>query len=372
MGAGAAQRGAAEGMRAVRHTLAAIWIAITAVFVAQRITLAVVTDSPWGVLRAATVGVWAGAGWALACWGAFAFAGLFPLFGPRWGRNLLFSLVAAVAAGAAHVVIDGWIRGWLQPAPTSSASMYALIQTTLGRVNAMINLVVAGQVLHHIRALHAHRAAAAALARELHDAGQRLVATQLQPRFLTRTLETLADAAPRDPEGTERLMFRVATLLRSTLRLSSRRGIGADDDVRLTAAFLQVEAARRDIPVTFTHAMDDDAADATLPCYVVHPLAEALWAGADALGRPLAHVHASLTTDRDGLRVRVRSDVAGAAAHPAARALAEALAAENPRVSVSPSVHGGAPAASLEACVPLDEDEAAAAAPPHLPRPEAV
>src|SRR6186713_1054617 len=97
---------------------------------------------------------------------------------------------------------------------------------------------------------------------------------QLQPHFLFNALNTISSLMQVDVERADRLLTRLADLLRSSLQAGARDMTSLREEIRLLELYAQIMQERFAGHVTLTWKVADDALDAQIPTMLLQPLLE--------------------------------------------------------------------------------------------------
>ncbi|HWK89566.1 MAG TPA: histidine kinase [Longimicrobium sp.] len=183
--------------------------------------------------------------------------------GIPWGTPAS-SLATPGALGrmAVHVVL------WMAVYAVASLAAHALEYARRGRVSEAAALALQTSL------------ARAELERT--SAELRGLRMQVNPAYLFTTLEAVAARVHRAPADAERMVVRLADLLRQAMA-GGEREVPLEEEVRAMEPFLEVERMRLEGRLRLEWRVDDDALDGYVPPLVLQPLVmEALHRGADA------------------------------------------------------------------------------------------
>ena len=97
---------------------------------------------------------------------------------------------------------------------------------------------------------------------------------QLQPHFLFNTLNTISALMQVDVERADRLLTRLADLLRSSLQVGARNMTSLREELKLLVLYAQIMEERFTGHVTLTWNIADDALDAVMPAMLLQPVLE--------------------------------------------------------------------------------------------------
>jgi len=198
---------------------------------------------------------------------------------------------------------------------------------------------------------------AARLEAGLAEARLSVLGSQLNPHFLFNALNAVSAFTERDPATARHLMAQLGGLLRASLDHAARPEVTLREELAFLDAYLDIERARFEDRLTVTVAIDEGAAEARVPAFLLQPLVEnAIKHGITQRATSgSVDVDVRVATDGDAgalLRVRVRDD--GVGLPPGWRidshggvglrnvaARLDALYAERHRFRVGPAAGGG-------------------------------
>jgi signal transduction histidine kinase len=157
---------------------------------------------------------------------------------------------------------------------------------------------------------------AARLEAGLAEARLSALGSQLHPHFLFNALNAVSAFTERDPATARHLMAQLGGLLRASLDHSARPEVTLREELAFLDAYLDIERARFEDRHTVTVAIDDAAADARVPAFLLQPLVEnAIKHGITQRATSgCVDVEVRVVPDGDAgdlLRVRVRDDGVG-------------------------------------------------------------
>ncbi|MFO1329401.1 MAG: histidine kinase [Rubrivivax sp.] len=111
----------------------------------------------------------------------------------------------------------------------------------------------------------------ATLARE---AQMRQLAQQIEPHFLFNALNTIAGTVQDAPALADRLITRLAALLRASIDAGRRPLVPLADELELAQAYADIMGTRFGARVQVAFDVDDDARRCTVPVLLLQPLLE--------------------------------------------------------------------------------------------------
>ena len=157
---------------------------------------------------------------------------------------------------------------------------------------------------------------AARLEAGLAEARLSALGSQLNPHFLFNALNAVSAYMERDPAAARHLMAQLGGLLRASLDHAARPEVTLREELAFLDAYLDIERTRFEDRLTVSVAIDDAAAEARVPAFLLQPLVEnAIKHGITQRATSgSVDVEVRVTSDGDGgdrLRVRVRDDGVG-------------------------------------------------------------
>lgn len=213
------------------------------------------------------------------------------------------AVMVSVARAAAVLLLNDRI-GWYADPPAFADT----IAVSLGN-NVFIYwlLVGVGHAVHYARTARRQHA-------QLAEARLRVLKSQLQPHFLFNTLNTINAYVHTEPETAERIVDRLARLLRETLASGATQEVTLRAELAVLEPYLEIEQTRFEGRLRVRWSIESGTFDAAVPHFLLQPLVE------NAIRHGLAKRSAGGTVeiaawrDRDRLRIRVQDD--GVGLHP--------------------------------------------------------
>ena len=129
-------------------------------------------------------------------------------------------------------------------------------------------------VLAYRRESEARALAAAHLETRLVEAQLQALQRQLHPHFLFNTLNTISGLMRTDVNAADRMMDRLAELLRATLHSSGTQEVTLRDELELLQKYVDIEQMRFGSRLTVHIHIDPEALDARVPVLLLQPLVE--------------------------------------------------------------------------------------------------
>jgi two-component system, LytTR family, sensor kinase len=152
---------------------------------------------------------------------------------------------------------------------------------------------------------------AARLASQLAEAQNQALRMQLQPHFLFNTLNSISALVHSEPDAADRMISRLADLLRMTLELKGRQEIPLREELALTESYLAIEAIRFQDRLRVHYEVEPACRAALVPAFLLQPLVEnAIKHGASRLARP-STIEIRIRRSQEWLDLEVTDDGRG-------------------------------------------------------------
>jgi LytS/YehU family sensor histidine kinase len=156
---------------------------------------------------------------------------------------------------------------------------------------------------------------AAQLESELTRSRLQLLKSQLQPHFLFNTLNTVSGLMRDDVRGARVMLSRLAELLRTALDRFDAQEVPLSEELELVQQYLDIQAVRFGDRLTVRLDVDDAAADALVPSFLLQPVVEnAIRHGVEAQterGEIAIAARVGGTAERERLLIEVRDNGPG-------------------------------------------------------------
>jgi sensor histidine kinase YesM len=193
----------------------------------------------------------------------------------QWAVTIpsLFGLAAVGTTLACWLIMLSGGHDAFWPAFTFALPINALITMTLG----------VGMSLYEAQRARLETVTLELRARELEGERDRKLALQarlaslesrLQPHFLFNTLNAITSLIQDDPDHAERMVERLAALLRFSLDASERGLVPLADELKIVTDYLEIERARLGDRLSYTLDVDPDAAGREVPPLSIQTLVE--------------------------------------------------------------------------------------------------
>jgi len=155
-----------------------------------------------------------------------------------------------------------------------------------------------------------------ALQKHLAESQLAQLKAQLQPHFLFNTLNTISALMQVDVERADRLLTRLADLLRSSLQVGARHMTSLREELNLLGLYAQIMEERFAGRVALTWEIADDALDAAVPTMLLQPVLENAFKHGVERSREPVTIRIDAKRRDDVLHVTIRNSGATLAATP--------------------------------------------------------
>jgi LytS/YehU family sensor histidine kinase len=273
----------------------------------------------------------------------------FPLGAAGWQRNLLLVHVPLMAGlHLLDVRIDRWIGPHFDFARggTFWGESLAALDMNFFYYAVIVALVIAADFYHMFRE---RQRAANELRTELVISKLESLKMQLQPHFLFNTLNAINALIHEDTEAADRMVTRLADLLRLTL-YESRHEVPLARELEFVSAYVEIQQIRFQNRLTVSFEVKGAVLGAQVPSLLLQPIVEnAIRHGIAPRTRP-GHVWVRarregdtlvLEVEDDGVGIRAGDDVrSGGIGLRNTRARLQQLHEDNHALAILPLQHG--------------------------------
>jgi signal transduction histidine kinase len=264
------------------------------------------------------------------CWAAltpaiFYVARLLPFDHRRWLYSLLLhfvlSLVCAVFIAALMVPLFQWQAREFSEEAGSGLSLFHLLFVKYLLDYLWVYWAILG-VCHALDYYHKYRARereALSLEARLAEARLQVLKMQLQPHFLFNTLHAISSLMHQDVELADRMLARLADLLRFTLENAGTQEVPLKQELEFVELYLEIEQARLGPRLAVRVEADPEAMDAYVPNLILQPLVENAIRHGIAPRRGRGHIEIRTTRDNGTVQVEVLDNGPGLTLEPHAQ-----------------------------------------------------
>jgi len=251
--------------------------------------------------------------WAALTFPVFWLAQRFRFTRRGWPLALAVHAVGATLAALGNVVFNVVTSAVIDPSNPPQFGAY-FRGTFYTDFQWYLLLVGAAYTVGYYRRLRDREVHAARLDQSLAAARLEALKMQIQPHFLFNTLHTISELVHEDPDAAERMIVRLADLLRLTVDNAQTHEVTLAQEVEFLEAYLEIQRTRFQDRLQVEVAVGPGTAGARVPNLVLQPLVEnAIRHGAASLGG-LGKI--SVRSERRGARLRMEVHDNGPGPHP--------------------------------------------------------
>jgi len=222
------------------------------------------------------------------------------------GSSLTLAFVHLVLATAIQVVLHG-----AEPYPFLPKLVDNFAASYHWNLLIYWAIVALAHARDYARDAQEHRVRAAELETGVARARLQALTLQLRPHFLFNTLNAIAELIHEDPDAAERMVGRLADLLRRTLETDGSAEVPLATELELVDRYLDIQAVRFQDRLRVRWEVASDARAAQVPAMILLPLVEnAVRHGVSARPGP-GEVGIRARREADTLRLEVWDDGPG-------------------------------------------------------------
>ena len=253
---------------------------------------------------------------AALAWPVVGLARRFTFTRERWPRSLALHLVSAVAFSVAFMALRAFVaqwQGWAAGRPVVFAEAFRPLLVKTWHFNFLIYWIIVAfaQAAQIYRESQERAVRTLELEKRLAEARLMTLQMQLNPHFLFNALNSVATLIHHDTKAADRMLVRLAELLRLTLDNTSAQEIPLRAELALLERYLEIERIRFGDRLSFRVAIPGDLLDVRVPTLVLQPIVEnALQHGIGPLARA-GLVEIIGRRDGDSLVLEVRDNGRG-------------------------------------------------------------
>lgn len=238
----------------------------------------------------------------------FALTRRFPVGDGHWR----VSVPVHLAASAVFVVAKyaAFLPLLKRLAPRAGATLPGLLAANaVSEVMIFWALMGIVHAIEYYRRFRERETAALALAARLAEAQLAALRSQLRPHFLFNTLNAIAELVHRDPEAADRMLGRLADLLRATLEQADAHEVSLGDELALLDCYVEIMRVRYGQRLAIEIMVPVGLADVLVPPLLLQPLVENAIEHGIARRPGRGHVSISATLVQMGTALQVRLTV---------------------------------------------------------------
>ncbi|HWC18713.1 MAG TPA: histidine kinase [Terriglobales bacterium] len=212
---------------------------------------------------------------ALAIW---QFMRWFSLQGPKWKRDLVAHLLIAAAtapvATLLYIAVVAVFKLGIQDMSIESRMKLNLRAEFIPNIIEYLTMLAILVSIEHYRSYRSSQQEKFQLQHALAESKLQTLRAQLNPHFLFNAMNSVSCLLHRDPGAADRMLTRVANLLRITLARDDSREVGLLEEVELAEEYLEIQKIRFGSRLKLDIDVADEALDARVPNMLLQPLVE--------------------------------------------------------------------------------------------------
>jgi len=254
--------------------------------------------------------------YALLSWPVARFARRYPPEAGAAARTAAIHLGAALVFSLAYAVLRalvGQVFNWVfdEPVPFFDVFRPLLVRTLPFNLLIYGVFVSVSHAIDYYRKYHERTVHNLELEKHLTEARLQALLRQLKPHFLFNTLNGIASLMHRDVDAADRMIVRLAELLRITMNHRGQPLTRLKDEISFIEKYLEIERIRFRDRLSVSIDVDPAAADTQVPSLILQPLVEnAIRHGIEPHARP-GRIELTARREPDTLVLTVRDNGAG-------------------------------------------------------------
>jgi two-component system LytT family sensor kinase len=216
---------------------------------------------------------------AVLTWPALWLARRFTFTRHNWRRSAAMHLVGAIVFSGAFMVLRAGVAEWQAWAAGREVGFLDVLRA-LAVKTWHFNLIIYGIMVGTAQGFRFYRESqeravrTSDLERGLAEARLMALQMQLNPHFLFNALNSIATLIHRDPKSADRMLVRLAELLRMSLDKTSSQEIPLRTELSLLERYLDIERIRFGERLNFVIELPADLQEALVPTLLLQPLVE--------------------------------------------------------------------------------------------------
>ena len=228
---------------------------------------------------------------AALAWPVVGLARRFTFNRDHWLGSMVLHLVAAVTFSIAFMSLRSGVaqwQGWAAGRPVAFADAFRPLLVKTWHFNFLIYWIIVAfaQTAQIYRESQARAVRTLELEKRLAEARLMTLQMQLNPHFLFNALNSVATLIHHDTKAADRMLVRLAELLRLTLDNTSTQEIPLRAELALLERYLEIERIRFGDRLRFEVNVPEELRDVRVPTLVLKPIVEnALQHGLGPLAR---------------------------------------------------------------------------------------
>ncbi|HVY68726.1 MAG TPA: histidine kinase [Verrucomicrobiae bacterium] len=270
--------------------------------------------------------------WALGDWYVFALLSLpaswlarrFHFERGNWPGQLPVHLAGSVLFSLAFMVLRAWGALWQAnpvEGPVTFAGAFKTLLVKTWHFNLLVYwaIVSVQHAFDYYRKFQERELRAVELEKRLAQARLQALQMQLNPHFLFNALNSIAALMHKDVEAADRMLTRLADLLRRALDSTGEQEVSLERELDFLRRYLEIEQTRFGPRLTVEFDTPAETLAARVPNLILQPLVEnAIKHGIEPRARP-GRIWITARRDADRLHLEVRDNGNGLAANSVER-----------------------------------------------------
>jgi signal transduction histidine kinase len=191
-----------------------------------------------------------------------------------WPLAVLVHLGFLAALTLLDGVVMSALQPWFEPGRPPRTFLSAFMAFLFVNTICYFLIAFAVNAADYARLSRARQAEAAALSEQLARAQLDALRAQLRPHFLFNTLNTIAEQLHTDPRGADRMITRLATLLRATFEQPEAHEVPLARELETLRAYLEIMLVRFGDRLVVEVDPAADTLDAPVPPLLLQPIVE--------------------------------------------------------------------------------------------------
>jgi len=255
--------------------------------------------------------------WVLVTPFAVLFVSKAPLNRASWRRRLPLHILVGVGAvvllsgPALQMVRYASSRVLRDPSLYAPLTATAFFRRALSELVFFLLLSVAAHAIHYSREVRVRDLKAARLEGLLAQARLDALKMQLHPHFLFNTLNSISALMRRDVEAADRMMTRLADLLRLSLQRGSDQVVPLTEELEFLELYLEIERTRFEDRLSVLFDVRPETLSADVPSLILQSLVEnAVRHGVARRSEPV-RIELAARREKETLHLWVRDDGPG-------------------------------------------------------------
>lgn len=235
--------------------------------------------------------------------------GLARKIGPLDPRRIVLGTAVAAVLGCANHLLQTVVWCW------QSTNGYCYVNSLPGlpsTVSITLSLFAVGLITRAAATTAGSDRRASVIRAETMRSRTLVLEQQLRPHFLFNTLQSITTLIHRDRAAASAMLLGLRELLLHSLAASGRAEVSLDAELRATRLYLDIETRRFSDKLCVEFAVDPAALGASVPPFLLQPLAEnAVHHAVAARGEGRIRIAAAVDPHRRWLSLAVEDDGSG-------------------------------------------------------------